>query len=164
MLAPKRFQRYLSFQIGWLGTIGWQSGITAIAFLISGAIQGLIALLYNDYTWARWHTALIAIAVDYFAAVINIFAARQVPAIEGVLVLVRPVGILAVFIVLWVLAAKNNAYNAFFQFSNNGGWSLDGMAFMISLTTQVVALLGFESISHMCKLMPTTSVLARITS
>jgi choline transport protein len=137
--------------VGWFCVIGWQSGITAIAFLISNSIQGLIAFTHPDYTWAQWHGTLLAIGVVSLAVAINICAPARVPQIEGIVVIFRSVGIAAILIVLWVLAPKNNAHDAFLQFRNNSGWSLDGLAFMVGLPNLALSLLGFDSMVHMCK-------------
>lgn len=137
--------------VGWLCVIGWQSGVTAIAFLISNLIQGLIALTHPDYVLAQWHGTLLAIGVVSFAAAVNIYAPARVPQIEGVVAIARSVGIAAILIVLWVLAPKNNAHDAFLQFRNDSGWSLDGQAFVVGLPNLALSLLGFDSMVHMCK-------------
>jgi amino acid transporter len=151
MFAPRAIRRYLSFENGWLCVIGWQSAITGIAMLAAGAIQGLIALTHPEYSWARWHGSLLTIAIVFFASAVNIFAANLVPNIEGIVVVVRIIGILADLIVLWVLAPKNNSYDAFLQFRNDSGWHSIAMAVMSALQYQVVSLLGFDSLTHMCR-------------
>ncbi|OQO11771.1 hypothetical protein B0A48_03498 [Cryoendolithus antarcticus] len=147
--APASIQRYLSYMTGWLCFTGWQSAITAIGFLVAGIIQGLIVLNNENYVPERWHATLLIIAVVAFCVVVNIFVARRLPLVEGVLAICHFAGIFIVIIVLWTLAPRNNAHDAFLKFSNNGGWSSDGLSFMVGLLPLTLCLLGFDSQVHM---------------
>lgn len=112
-------------------------------------MQGLIALTHSDYSCPRWHGTLLTIAIVFAAHAINIFAPRRIPQIEGALAILRLVGILAILIVLWVLGPKNNAHDAFLRFSNDSGWTIDGLAFMTGNPALLMALLGFDSMVHL---------------
>jgi len=140
--------------VGWLCVMGWQSGVTAITFLISNLVQDLITLTHPSFTWTQWQGTLLAIGVVSFAVLINIFAPTRVPLIEGIAVTVRPFGIASILIVLLVLAPKNNAHDAFLHFWNDSGWSSDGQAFMVGVPILALSLLGFDSVVHMCKSSP----------
>lgn len=144
-------QKFLSYIVGWLTFTGWQSAITAIGSIVAGTIQGLIALKNPDYGWERWHTTLLTIAVVAFCVFINIFVARRLPLVEGFLALVHFAGLFIVIIVLWTLAPRNNAHDAFFQFSNNGGYASDGVSFMVGILPLTLCLLGFDSQVHMAE-------------
>lgn len=52
-------------------------------------------------------------------------------------------------IVLWTLAPRHNAHDAFLLFVNNGGWSSQGTSFFVGLYPLVVSLIGFDSVVHM---------------
>jgi amino acid transporter len=149
--APPNVQKFLSYIVGWLTFTGWQSAITAIGSIVAGTIQGLIALKNPDYVWERWHTTLLTIAVVAFCVFINIFVARRLPLVEGFLALVHFAGLFIVIIVLWTLAPRNNAHDAFFQFSNNGGYASDGVSFMVGILPLTLCLLGFDSQVHMAE-------------
>lgn len=149
--APPRVQKFLSYIVGWLTFTGWQSAITAIGAIVAATIQGLIALKNPDYVWERWHTTLLTIAVVAFCVFINIFVARRLPLVEGFLALVHFAGLFIVIIVLWTLAPRNNAHDAFFQFSNNGGYASDGVSFMVGILPLTLCLLGFDSQVHMAE-------------
>jgi amino acid transporter len=149
--APARVERFLSYVVGWLTFTGWQSAITAIGSIVAGAIQGLIALKNPDYGWERWHTTLLTIAVVSFCVFINVFVARRLPLVESFLALVHFAGLFIVIIVLWTLAPRNNAHDAFLQFSNMGGYPTDGLSFMVGLLPLTLCLLGFDSQVHMAE-------------
>ena len=52
----------------------------------------------------------------------NTFVARKLPLVEGTLAVLHFAGLFVVIIVLWTLAPRNNAHDAFLQLTNNGGW------------------------------------------
>lgn len=149
--APAPVQKFLSYIVGWLTFTGWQSAITAIGAIVAATIQGLIALKNPDYVWERWHTTLLTIAVVAFCVFVNIFVARRLPLVEGFLALVHFAGLFIVIIVLWTLAPRNNAHDAFLQFSNNGGYASDGVSFMVGILPLTLCLLGFDSQVHMAE-------------
>ncbi|KAK4561148.1 hypothetical protein LTR86_005103 [Recurvomyces mirabilis] len=147
--APPRAQRFLSYIVGWLCFTGWQSAITGIGFLAGTIIQGLIVLNNPDYVFERWHGTLLTIAVVAFCVLLNTVVARKLPLIEGALAVLHFAGLFVVIIILWTLAPKNNAHDAFLVFSNNGGWSSDAASMLIGLYPLTLCLLGFDSQVHM---------------
>ena len=61
------------------------------------------------------------------------------------------IGLFVVIIVLWALAPRNNAHDTFLLYTNDGGWSSDGISLLVGLYPLVVSLLGFDSAVHMCR-------------
>lgn len=104
-----------------------------------------------DYVFERWHGTLLTIAVVAFCVLLNTVVARKLPLIEGALAVLHFAGLFVVIIILWTLAPKNNAHDAFLVFSNNGGWSSDAASMLIGLYPLTLCLLGFDSQVHMCK-------------
>ncbi|KAK3066438.1 hypothetical protein LTR53_017215, partial [Teratosphaeriaceae sp. CCFEE 6253] len=97
----------------------------------------------------RWHATLLIIAVVAFCVAVNAFVARRLPLVEGCLAILHFAGIFVVIIVLWTLAPRNNAHDAFLKLNNEGGWSSDGLSFMVGLLPLTLSLLGFDSQVHM---------------
>lgn len=123
--------------------MGWQTGITSVAFLAGTQIQGLLVLNYPDtYTFERWHGTLLVIAVSCFAVIFNTVAAKQLPMIEGLVLILHVFGFFAILIPLWVLAPRNSASDVFTQFSNSGGWSNLGLSCLVGMLSPVFTLLG----------------------
>ena len=149
--APPSVQRYLSYMTGWLCFTGWQSGLTGIAFMAGTIIQGLIVLNDPSYVYQKWHGTLLIIAISCFAVFFNTVLASKLPLVEGLIVFLHITGLFVVIIVLWALAPRTNAHDAFLQYTNNGEWSSDGVSLLAGLYPLVVSLLGFDSIVHMCK-------------
>ena len=119
--------------------------------MASGIIQGLIVLNNPDYGSQLWHGTLLTIAVCVFAIFFNTVVASKLPLVEGTLVFLHIAGLFVVIIVLWTLAPRHTAEDAFLHVTNNGGWPTDGISVVAGLSPLVVALMGFDSAVHMCK-------------
>ncbi|KAK3710249.1 hypothetical protein LTR37_010470 [Vermiconidia calcicola] len=147
--APPSCQRFLSYIVGWLCFTGWQSGLTAISFIAGTIIQGLIALNNPGYFLVPWHGTLLTIAVCAFAIFFNTVIASRLPLVEGSIVFLHISGLFIVIIVLWTLAPRHTAQEAFLELTNNGGWDSQGTSLLVGLYPLVVALIGFDSVVHM---------------
>lgn len=137
--------------VGWISTLGWQTGLASIAFIVGTVIQGLVVLNNADYVFERWHGTLLVIAIISFAVIFNTFLAHRLPMVEGIILVVHLLGFLAVLIPLWVLAPRGSAEDVFTTFENLGGWATQGTSVMIGMLSSVYALLGADSAVHMCK-------------
>ncbi|KAF7513739.1 hypothetical protein GJ744_007790 [Endocarpon pusillum] len=149
--APRSCQRYLSYLIGWMCFLGWQSNFCGVSFLVGTVLQGLISLCDPTYHALAWQGTMIVIGVILLTIIFNIFLVKKLPYIEGMLVILHVMGLFAIMIPLWVLAPRNNAKAVFTEFTNNGGWSTKGISFMVGLNPIVVTLNGFDSIVHMAE-------------
>ena len=54
--------------IGWICVLGWQTGITSIAFLTALQIQSLLVINDASYIFENWQTTLFIIAISFFAS------------------------------------------------------------------------------------------------
>ena len=148
-LSPPKAQKLLSYMVGWLSAIGWQVYLAGVAFMVGSVIQGLIALNVQDYVWHAWHGTLLTIAVITFSILFNTVLAAKLPLIEGAVLILHLVGLFAIIIPLWIMAPLGNAHDALLVFTNNGGWSSDGLSAMIGLTTPLSVLIGYDCSVHM---------------
>lgn len=131
------------WSIGWICVMGWQTGIASVAFLAGTQIQGLLVLNHPDsYGFERWHGTLLVIAVSCFSVIFNTVAAKQLPMVEGLVLILHVFGFFAILIPLWILAPRNSASKVFTEFSNSGGWSNLGLSFLIGMLSPVFTLLG----------------------
>ncbi|KAJ5216980.1 hypothetical protein N7468_009988 [Penicillium chermesinum] len=147
--APRRGQKFLSYITGWLSAMGWQCAIVSIAYLAGTIIQGLIVLNHPDYDFQRWHGTMLVIAISAFSILFNTFLAKNLPFVEGLILIIHVLGIFAIIIPLWVLAPRNNARAVFTQFNNAGGWDNAGTATMVGLSTTITSMLGYDCSVHM---------------
>ncbi|KAF1812166.1 amino acid transporter [Eremomyces bilateralis CBS 781.70] len=147
--APRRAQRFLSYVVGWLSVLGWQTGSAASAFLAGTEIQGLIALNYPDtYVFQRWHGTLLTIAVASVCCIFNTFFARKLPLVEGCILILHVLGFFAIMIPLLVLSPRRKAEAVFTDFNDNG-WGSVGLSCLVGILTPTVSLLGSDAATHM---------------
>src|SRR5271156_5351877 len=129
--------------------MGWQTGVAVSAFMAGTVIQGLIVLNDPTYVFERWHGTMLVIAITVFAIIFNTFLAKKLPMVEGMILVIYIIGFFAIIIPLWVLAPLANAHDVFTQFTDAGGWSSTGTAFMVGLSGVLISLCGFDCAVHM---------------
>jgi amino acid transporter len=47
--APSKFQKLLSYLVGWLTVLGWQVGLSSVSYAAAVQIEGLAILVKSDY-------------------------------------------------------------------------------------------------------------------
>lgn len=122
--------------------IGYQANIASVAFLSGTMIQGLLILNYPGYDSHRWHGTLLFYAVLLLSLVINTYLARLLPKIEAVVLIVHVVGFFCILIPLVYLAPRGSVRDVFATFANDGGWSTNGQAFLVGLSTSMYSFIG----------------------
>ncbi|KAJ4369571.1 hypothetical protein N0V83_005333 [Neocucurbitaria cava] len=147
--APPEYQKFLSYVIGWLCVLGWQTGAANTAFLAGTQIQGLIALNIPDYSFEAWHGTLLVFAVSAFNVVFNTFFVKKLPIIEAVVLFVHILGFFAVLAVLWATGPIVDARATFTTFNDYGVWNDNGLATLSGIVAVVLPLLGADAAVHM---------------
>lgn len=150
-LAPPHMQKYLSYAVGWLCTLGWQVGNAAIGYLAGTMIQGLITLNNPDYVPQQWQGTLMIWAVLTFSLVFNTFFASKLPMLEGIILVLHVLGFFAVLIPLWVLGNPSPAHEVFFTFQDGGGWGNQGLSCLVGMLSAVFTFIGPDSAAHMAE-------------
>ena len=128
--------------------MGWQTCIASGSFLAAMQIQGLLILNVETYISQQWHGTLLVVAVSCFSFIFNTIAAKQLPMVEGLVLILHVFGFFAILVPLWVLAPPNSASVVFTQFSNNGGWSNIGLSCLVGMLSPVFNFLGWSLASH----------------
>ncbi|EXJ63331.1 uncharacterized protein A1O5_11652 [Cladophialophora psammophila CBS 110553] len=149
--APRSQQRLLSFIVGWLCTLGWQSGVAIGCFLAATEIQGLIVLNNDSYVYERWHGTLLTIAIVLFIAFFNTFLAKHLPLVEGMVLCLHIGGFICILVPLWVLGPRGNSHEIWTVFQDGGGWGSTGLATLVGIITPATAFLGADAAVHMAE-------------
>lgn len=130
--------------------------------MVGGIIQGLIILNQEEtYAPQPWHGTLLIMAIAAFAVFFNTVAAKKLPLVEALLLILHVVGLFVIIIPLWVLAPRTSAKVVFTEFNNGGGWSSMGTSVMVGLSTSLPSMLGFDCAVHMCMYLPILFKLSR---
>ncbi|RMZ05201.1 hypothetical protein D0864_02535 [Hortaea werneckii] len=144
-LAPKRWQKFLSYVVGWLGVLGWQTGIAFSGYLTGTQIQGLLVLNYPGYVFERWHGTLLIIAMLSFAVFFNTVLAHRLPLVEGLILFIHVFGFIGIFATLLALSPKAShqaVWNTFYD----PGWNNAGLSTLIGgLVAATAPLLGADA-------------------
>lgn len=146
--APAGGQQFLSYVTGWICVLGWQTGITSIAFITSSQIQSLIVINNPSYVFERWHTTLLILLVSFFAIIFNTYLAKRLPLVEGIILVLHICGFFAILIPLWVMAPRSTASEVFGTFNNGGGWSSIGLSILVGMLSPVFTFIGPDSATH----------------
>ena len=142
MLAPKKYSNFLSWITGWIATLGWNANTAAGVFFSGTMIQGLLVLNYPDYDYQRWHGTLLMWAALLLCVFVNTVAARFLPKIEGVILILHTLGFFAILIPLVILAPKGSVDTVFKEFVNQAGWDSNGLAFFVGLISGNLPFVG----------------------
>ncbi|KAI1340854.1 putative GABA permease [Xylariaceae sp. FL0016] len=150
LLAPKSYRRFLSFITGWTTFAGWQALTASSAYLDSTLLQGVIVLANPSFHPKPWHTMLMYWAVLVFAVFINTVASKTLAHFESLILILHIIGFFATLIPLVYLGPHADA-SIFTTFYNEGGWSTQGLSFMVGLPAVAFSLLGSDSAIHMAE-------------
>ncbi|KAH7069133.1 amino acid/polyamine transporter I [Paraphoma chrysanthemicola] len=150
MLAPKSSRKFLSFITGWVTLIGWQATTASSAYLAGTVLQSTILMLQPNYAPKPYQAMLLGWAVLAFAVLINTVGSKTLAHFEGLILILHILGFFAILIPLVYLSQHNDA-SIFTTFVNSGGWSTQGLSFMVGLPSSVFALVGVDSCVHMAE-------------
>ncbi|KAH7088145.1 GABA permease [Paraphoma chrysanthemicola] len=150
-LAPKHQQRFLSYIVGWLATVGWQIGMAAVANSAAQHFQALIALNVPSYVPHGWHGTLLTIAVCSSSILWNTILVRKLPLLEGIALCIHFLGFFAVLVVLWVMGPRSNTKDTWTKFEDPMGWGNKGLAVLVGLAGPTLALGGADTAVHLAE-------------
>lgn len=134
---------------GWICVLGWQTGITSLAFLAASEIQSLLVLNDSSYVFEQWHATLLIIAISFFAIVFNTYLANRLPLIESIILFFHICGFFVIVIALWTLAPRNPALIVFTQSTDGGNWGTVGLSCLVGMLSPIFSLIGPNSATHM---------------
>jgi amino acid transporter len=147
--APPKYQKFLSYMVGWFAVIGWQAAMAASSFACAQQLEGLIALNIESYVIKGWHGTLLSIAVVTFSLIWNTVLVRKLPLLEDIIVILHVIGFLVFVVVLWVMAPHSDAKEVWTDFQDNGNWGSIGLSCLVGLTGPIVTLIGADSACHL---------------
>ncbi|GAB7356488.1 hypothetical protein MBLNU459_g7247t2 [Dothideomycetes sp. NU459] len=133
--APPKYQKFLSYIVGWMCVLGWQTG--------------LIAINIDGYSLPGWHATLLTIAIVLFSIFFNTVLIRKLPLLEAYMLVIFFFSFFTIIIVLWVMGERGNAKEIFTTFSDNAGWGNVGLSTLVGILAPFATLLGSDSACHL---------------
>ncbi|KAK3642941.1 hypothetical protein LTR56_010538 [Elasticomyces elasticus] len=149
--APPGYQKPLSYAVGWLCALGWQSAMPLISYTAAQQVIALIATCQPDFVWKGWQGALLTIAFVLFAILFNMFAINKMPLIEGLVVTIHLFGFFAFVVIFWVLGPREPASRVFTEFQDQNGWGSYGLATLVAVVGPSAALIGADAAVHLAE-------------
>lgn len=150
-IAPRRFQKQLSYVVGWMALVGWQVAMPANAYIFAQQILALISVCDPSYVIQGWQAALITIASATAAIALSVFVMQKLTLAEGLAVVVHCFGFVAFLAILWVMGPKADAHTTFFEFQDNSGWGSKGLATLVGIIGPVATFIGGDSAVHLAE-------------
>ncbi|KAI9732398.1 MAG: hypothetical protein M1834_001606 [Cirrosporium novae-zelandiae] len=147
--SPPNMQKFLSYIVGWVCVLGWQTGTASTAFIGGTLVQGLLTLNDPSYVAQRWHGTLIVIFISFVAVLFNTVLAKRLPLIEGIILVLHICGFFAIIIVLWCMAPRTSSHEVWGTFRNEGGWDTMGLAVLVGMLSPIYGFVGPDSANHM---------------
>ncbi|PSN74810.1 amino acid permease 2 [Corynespora cassiicola Philippines] len=149
--APPKYQKGMSYFIGWMSTLSWQAGTASGPFLVGTLIQASAIVAYPDYAPTNWQGTLMVIAVTILVWGLNVWGTRAMPVFQNIMLMVHVTGFLVIIIVLWVLCPRATAETTFTNFVNDGGWNSMGLALMVGQISAIYACICSDAAAHMAE-------------
>ncbi|MCJ1354574.1 MAG: hypothetical protein MMC33_004563 [Icmadophila ericetorum] len=158
MMAPPKYQKFLSYITGWLTVSGWQAFVASDGYLNGTMTQGLIILSLPGYVSQPWHAVMLYWGIILFCVFINTIVSSWLPKFEGLILILHILGFFAIIFPLVILGPHGNSSDVFTTFHNGGNWPTNGLSFMVGLLGNVFAFFGADAAIHMSEEIQNASV------
>lgn len=166
MLAPVSSRNFLAYLTAWLTTLAWQAMAVSTAYIIATLLQGIIILSQGPeptYVPEAYQTVLILWASMIFAVVLNSITGRVLARFEGLVLILHLAGFFGVLVPLVYfvphnIPGVNDAPTVFGSFINSGGWSTQGLSFLVGFPQVATSLVGADCAVHMSEEIKSASV------
>lgn len=134
--------------LGWITVFAWQSAFASIALLSGTEIQGAAILTFPNYQSEPYHGTLILWACVLVALAVNVIGGKLLPRLENLVFVLHIVGFLTILITLTYMADHKSAKEVFTTWTNEGGWSSNGIVFFIGMQGSVFSFSGGDAAVH----------------
>ncbi|CEI60334.1 hypothetical protein FVEN_g6495 [Fusarium venenatum] len=149
MMAPRSCSKFLSHLTGMLTVGGWQGSVSSSALLTGNMILGMATMNNESFEPQLWQGTLLFWAIFLFAVFINTLVSSVLPKFEGLILILHILGFFAILIPLVTLGPHATASDVFGTFVNNGGWSTNGVSFMVGMMGNAFSFVGTDAAFHM---------------
>jgi choline transport protein len=133
-----------------LTVVGWQAAVTGLGFLAASLLQGVAVMGNENYEPMAWQKTLLLWASISFAVFFNTVISSALPKVEGLILILHILGFFAILIPLVYLSPHGSSQQVFTEFLNEGGWSSQGLSFMLGMIAAVFNFLGKSLPALLC--------------
>ncbi|KAI9724642.1 MAG: hypothetical protein M1828_003511 [Chrysothrix sp. TS-e1954] len=126
--------------------------LATVFYLSASSVQTLAIINNPSYVPQRWQVTLLMYALMAFAFFVNTYLGRLLPKVEALILVLHVFGFFVVLIVLVYLAPEKNPSSVVFgEFFNYGGWSSNGLSFLVGTVSSILSLLGVDAAAHLAE-------------
>jgi len=142
----------LSFSIGYLLVLGWQTWLCSCAVIVANLISYCILLYHPDSATFgglpfRSGLAIIVLLAD---GLFNLYCTKRFHKVESAMVILSFVSWFVIVVVLWLTSPRGSPSDVLFTFEDGGNWGSTLTASMVGIITSWGTVLGYDSSVHMC--------------
>ncbi|KAK1059880.1 hypothetical protein LTR74_012296 [Friedmanniomyces endolithicus] len=149
--ASPKYQKQLSYAVGWLVCLGWQAAMPTVAYIGAQQVLALISVCNPSFVIQGWHGALLTGAYVLSAILFNTSAIGKLPILEGLAVVLHIFGFFAFVVIFWVMGPRASAEETFTTFADDNGWGSVGLATLIGMVGPTTTYLGGDSAVHLAE-------------
>lgn len=149
IMAPKRFNRSMSYICGMIATVSWIICSTSVASITSLCIAS-IAEFYSGYKANAWQLFLISQGLNVFALGYNLFVLKRTRWIHDAAFFLTLSTFITVSIVCLARSDKQSSTWVWTNFEPSSGWP-PVVSFFTGLTTHAYMFGGLDSALHLAE-------------
>ncbi|KAL7960299.1 amino acid transporter [Trichoderma compactum] len=149
IMAPKRFNRSMSYICGMIATVSWIICSTSVASITSLCIAS-IAEFYSGYKANAWQLFLISQGFNIFALGYNLFVLKRTRWIHDAAFFLTLSTFVTVSIVCLARGDKQSSTWVWTNFEPSSGWP-PVVSFFTGLTTHAYMFGGLDSALHLAE-------------
>ncbi|KAK4085270.1 uncharacterized protein Triagg1_260 [Trichoderma aggressivum f. europaeum] len=149
IMAPKRFNRSMSYICGMIATVSWIICSTSVASITSLCIASM-AEFYSGYKANAWQLFLISQGLNVFALGYNLFVLKRTRWIHDAAFFLTLSTFVTISIVCLARADKQSSTWVWTNFEPSSGWP-PVVSFFTGLTTHAYMFGGLDSALHLAE-------------
>ncbi|KAK1249276.1 hypothetical protein MKX07_002792 [Trichoderma sp. CBMAI-0711] len=149
IMAPKRFNRSISYVCGMMATVSWVICSASVASITSLCIAS-IAEFYGGYKASNWQLFLVSQALNLFALGYNLFLMKRTGWLHNAAFFLTLTTFLVICIVCLVRGDKQSSTWVWTNFEPSSGWP-PAVSFFIGLSTHAYMFGGLDSALHLAE-------------
>ncbi|TFB00474.1 Choline transport protein [Trichoderma ghanense] len=149
IMAPKRFNRSISYVCGMMATVSWVICSASVASITSLCIAS-IAEFYGGYKASNWQLFLISQGLNIFALGYNLFLMKKTGWLHNAAFFLTLSTFLVICIVCLARADKQSSTWVWANFEPSSGWP-PAVSFFVGLSTHAYMFGGLDSALHLAE-------------
>ncbi|UKZ79686.1 hypothetical protein TrVFT333_007446 [Trichoderma virens FT-333] len=149
IMAPKRYNRSISYICGMIATVSWIICSTSVASITSLCIAS-IAEFYSGYKANAWQLFLISQGLNVFSLAYNLFLMKRTRWIHDAAFFLTLSTFLTISIVCLARGDKQSSTWVWTNFQPSSGWP-PVVSFFTGLTTHAYMFGGLDSALHLAE-------------